>query len=134
MKKLLLTAGICLCSLFFVQAQQAVQQTAQPTADQQSEKMMTGLTKACGLSADQVTKAKPIVTKFVNARIANKQKLGTDKDKFKAANQESMKTMNTKLNAILNADQQKQLVAYEKEKMAEKQKANAKATPKKAGK
>jgi hypothetical protein len=123
MKKLLLTAGICLSALVFVQAQQTAVAT---TPDQQVEKMMTNLTTACKLSADQVTKAKPIVTEFVNAKIANKQKLGSDKDKMKAANQASMKAMNTKLNTVLNADQQKQLAAYEKEKMAEKQKGGAK--------
>ncbi len=39
MKKLLLTAGICLSALFFAQAQQAAP-TAPATAEQQTEKMI----------------------------------------------------------------------------------------------
>ncbi len=121
MKKLLLTAGIVLSSLFFAQAQQTA-----PSADQQIEKMMTNLTTTCHLTPEQVTKAKPIVTEFVNARIANKEKYGKDKEKFVEANKTGKATMNTKLNAILNAEQQKELAAKEKE-MTEKA-AKAKAT------
>jgi hypothetical protein len=116
MKKLLLSAGIVLSSLFFAQAQQ----TAAPTADQQSEKMMTTLTSTCHLTPDQVTKAKPIITEFVNAILANRQKFGADKDKLKAANEASKKNRDTKLSAFLTADQQKELTAKESENKAKK--------------
>ena len=116
MKKVLLSAGIVLSTLFFAQAQQ----TAAPNAEQQSEKMMTTLTSTCHLTPEQVTKAKPIITEFVNAVIANKQKFGTDKDKLKAANEASRKTRDTKLSAFLTADQQKQLTAKEGEVKAKK--------------
>lgn len=111
MKKLLLTFGIFFSALLGVQAQQ----TSAPTAAQQIEKIMKTLTATCNLTADQVTKAKPIITEFVNARIANKQKFGSDKEKLKEANEASKKARDTKLATVLTADQQKQLAAKEKE-------------------
>lgn len=120
MKKIILTAGICLSSLFFVQAQQAAQ-----TTDQRVQGMMDKITAACHLTPDQITKVKPIMTDFVNAVTANKQKYGTDKDKLKTANAASKKERDTKLDGILNADQQKELAEKEKE-MAAKQKGGDK--------
>jgi hypothetical protein len=124
MKKLLLTAGICIASLLSVQAQKAPMKAA-PSADQQVDKMMKNMTAACNLTPDQVTKATPIVKEFVSARMANKKQFGSDKDKLKTANMASMKTMNGKLATVLNADQQQKWTAKEQEMQAEKQKEAA---------
>jgi hypothetical protein len=122
MKKLILTVGICLSTLVLIQAQQ-IDKAAPPTKEQRVEKMMTNLNSTCNLTPAQTTKAKPIVTEFVNSVAANKQQYGSDKDKLREANQASMKTMNTKLSAILNADQQKQLTSMEEQKIAARQKS-----------
>jgi hypothetical protein len=128
MKKLLLTAGICMTSLFFVQAQTTAPASAAAaaplTAQQYSEKMMTAITATCHLTSDQAAKVKPVITEFVNSMLANKQKFGTDKDKLKAANQATKKERDTKLNGILSAEQQKQFAAKEAE-----MKANMKQAP-----
>jgi hypothetical protein len=120
MKKLILTAGICISSLLCVQAQQ----TTTSTTDQKVEKMMNSITTICHLTPDQVTKVKPIMVEFVNAVTANKEKFGADKDKLKAANEASRNARDTKLAAILSADQQKELAEKEKE-MAAKQKGGS---------
>ncbi|HTA28276.1 MAG TPA: hypothetical protein VK809_10830 [Bacteroidia bacterium] len=131
MKKAILTIGICVVGLMGVQAQQAMPsstataKSGMPTKDQQVEKMITKMKSACTLTPEQTEKVKPIVTEFVSARMENKQKLGSDKDKMQAANQASMKTMNTKLATVLNADQQTKWTAAEKEMKAEMQKKAA---------
>ena len=124
MKKIIHTAGICVASLFAVQAQQTPKATTQaaPNGEPQVEKLMKNITSTCNLTQDQVTKAKPIVAEFVKAKMANKKQFGADKDKMKEANMASMKTMNTKLAGVLNADQQQKWSAKEKEMQAEKQK------------
>jgi len=122
MKKIILTIGICIVSLLGAQAQQA----ATLTVDQKVNKMLTTLTSTCNLTPDQVTKAKPIIEETIKARMANRQQYGSDKDKLKAANQATMKAENAKMNAILNADQQVKLTAFEKQ-MAQKAKSTTTA-------
>jgi periplasmic protein CpxP/Spy len=126
MKKIILTAGICMATLFSLQAQQA--DTKAPLSfEQKVDKMMATLTSTCSLTPDQVTKVKPIVAETIKARMANKQAAGADKDKLKAADQASMKAENAKLDAILTPDQKAKLAAYEKQKQAEMQKYNSAA-------
>jgi len=113
MKKIILTIGICVASLLTIQAQQK----GGLTIDQKVDKMMTILTSTCNLTADQITKAKPIVAETIQARTANKQQYGSDKDKLKAANQATNKAERAKLNAILTTDQQAKLTTYMKERV-----------------
>ncbi len=128
MRKVILTIGICVAGLMSVQAQKAAPLAASTAKssvspkDQQVEKLIAKMKSACTLTPQQVEKVKPIITEFVSARMENKQKLGSDKDKMKAANQASIKTMNTKLATVLNADQQTKWTAAEKEMKAEMQK------------
>jgi hypothetical protein len=124
MKKILLTAGICVISFLGVQAQETDGKSA-PTVEQRVDKMLKKLTATCNLTPDQATKAKPIVEEAVKAKMANKEQFASDKTKLKAANQASLTTLNTKMNAILNADQQAKLAAFEKEKAASAQKKKA---------
>lgn len=125
MKKILLTAGICMLSFLGVQAQST--STSGPTVDQRVDNMLKKLTTTCNLTPDQVTKAKPIVEEAIKAKMANKEQYGSDKAKLKAANQATLTAENTKMNAILNADQQAKLAALEKERAAEAQKRKAAA-------
>ena len=131
MRKVILTIGICVAGLISVQAQQtatgaaSTAKTGPVTKEQQAEKLMNKMKTACNLTPQQIEKVKPIVTEFVSARMENKQKLGSDKDKMQAANQASMKTMNAKLATVLNADQQAKWTAAEKEMKAEMQKKAA---------
>ncbi len=132
MRKVILTIGICVAGLMGVSAQQTAPVAAPSTAksaaapkEQQVEKLMTKMKTACTLTPEQIGKVKPIIAEFVSARMENKQKLGSDKDKLQAANQASMKTMNAKLSAVLNADQQAKWTAAEKEMKAEMQKKAA---------
>jgi hypothetical protein len=130
MKKIFLTAGICLVSFLGLQAQQTMSSTATsgPTVDQRVDKLLKKLTTTCNLTPDQVTKAKPIVEETVKAKMANKQQCGSDKAKLKAANQATMTAENAKMNAILNADQQAKLAAFEKERATAAQKRQAGAS------
>lgn len=120
MKKLILTAGICIASLLCVQAQKAA-----PTAGEQVEKMMSNITSTCNLTPEQAKSVKPIVTEFVNEKMANKKNAGSDKEKMKEANKASMKTMNEKLAKVLNADQQAKWAEYLKQKQAAKKEKGA---------
>jgi hypothetical protein len=120
MKKVILTAGICIASFLGMQAQQVAngaQQKGQAPSpvlkSVQVTRLMDNMTASCHLTADQVEKVKPIVSEFIDARNANMNKYGKDQAGFRAANQTSRAAMNTKLNAILNSDQQQQLVAME---------------------
>jgi hypothetical protein len=127
MKKILLSAGICVISFLGVQAQETGAKSA-PTLEQKVDKMMKALTASCNLTPDQITKAKPIVEEAVKTKMANKQQYASDKTKLKAANQSALTTMNTKMNAMLNTDQQAKLAAFEKEKAASAQKKKAATT------
>ncbi len=124
MKKLILTAGICISSLLCVQAQQTVAKVATPpTASQQVDKALTNMTSTCKLTPEQVTKVKPILTEFVNARMANKQQYGSDKAKMKQANKANAAAMKSKLAKVLTPDQQTKWAAFVKQQKAEKQSA-----------
>lgn len=131
MKKTIITLGICLTGLLSVQAQQSSTSTSSapaPTFDQKVDKLLSTLTSTCNLTPDQVTKAKPIVEETIKARMANKQKYGADKTQLKAANQATLAAENTKINAILNADQQAKLAAFEKSKQDAAQKKQSNIT------
>lgn len=126
MRKIILTTGILFGSLLCVQAQQTTSST-QPTFNQRVEKMLNKLTTTCSLTPDQVEKARPIVAETIKARMANQQQYGSDKAKLKAANEAVLTKENAKINAILNADQQTKLAAYEKhrEEVAEKRNSSS---------
>jgi hypothetical protein len=118
MKKTILTLGICFISLLSIQAQSSTSTSnpPAPTLDQKVDKLLSTLTSTCNLTPAQVTKARPIVEETIKARMANKQKYGSDKTQLRAANQATLAAENVKMNAILNADQQAKLSAFEKSK------------------
>jgi hypothetical protein len=127
MKKIILIVGICVVGLLSVHAQQTAAKSGL-TFEQKVDKMMKSLTFACALTADQATKIKPIVEEAIKARMANKQKYSNDRDQLKKVNQADLQTENAKMNAILNADQQAKLVAFEQQKKADAQKKNKTTT------
>ncbi len=126
MKKIILTAGICLIGLVYVKAQTSVH-TIQPSnqtqanglpiqsngtvspADHQTASLMDRLTRSCQLTPEQAAKAKPIVAQYVNDKMANRQQYGSDPAKLSQAMDASVQRMKTGLNGILSPAQQAQL-------------------------
>jgi hypothetical protein len=134
MRKVILTAGICIASLFGAQAQQVTGKNDPATSsvpgnkNEMVAKFITQITSACHLSTDQASEAKPMVEEFITSRMANKQKYGTDKASLKTANQASTETLNTKMKPILQADQMQLLVGFEKQQAAKREAAEQKAS------
>jgi len=112
MKKLVLTLGIIMAGLFTVNAQ------VDSPAEKQTEKLTTEYTKACSLTPDQVTKVKPLIEKFVEAKMADKKKYANDADGLKKADKAAKDALIADLKPILSAEQQQKMQAQ----MAEDQK------------
>lgn len=123
MKKIILTIGICFISLMGVQAQQATSQSAPPTVEQQVDKTMGTFTSTCNLTADQQAKIRPILTQAITQKMENRQKYANDKTKYQEANKALFEDTKTKIYAILTADQQAKLIAYQNAKKAKMQKS-----------
>lgn len=100
MKKLILTFGVFLAGIFFVNAQDKTDKAT---------KLMNNITKICSLTPDQVTKIKPITEGFIKTQEANKQQYANDPNGLTAANKASMKDYKTKLDAILTPEQEEKL-------------------------
>jgi len=109
MKKLILTFGIFLAGIFFVNAQ------AQPD---RATKLINRITQICNLTPDQVTKAQPLAEQFFKDRDANKQQYANDPAGLKTANIATRKDYKTKLYAILTPDQQQKLKAANEQRKA----------------
>lgn len=92
MKKLILTLGIFLAGIVFVNAQ-----------DKAANKIVSKMTEVCSLSQDQVAKVQPIVEDYVNARKANKQQYGSDPAALKNANKSINKEYREKLKTVLTS-------------------------------
>jgi hypothetical protein len=114
MKKLLLTFGIFLAGIVFVNAQDKTEAKA--------TKMVNRITQVCGLTPDQVAKIQPLAESFIKTREANKQQYANDPTGLKSANKANNQSYKAQLNTILTADQQQKLKDY----MAQ-QRANRKA-------
>ncbi len=112
MKKLILTFGLVLATLFCVNAQEK--------GDKATTKMVNHLTQVCGLSQDQVAKVQPIVADFVKTRMANKQQYASDPAGLKAANKTARENYKTQLKTVLTADQVEKLKADMANKRANK--------------
>ena len=120
MKKILLTAGICLTTLIGAKAQTAT--TRIPSGEEQkTSQELSNIISACNLTPAQAAKAKPIVTEAVQSKEANARQYGSDKSKLNAANETTTKTEVAKLNGILSADQKVKLNAYEQQAAAKMQ-------------
>lgn len=101
MKKLLLTFGIFLAGIFFV--------NAQDKTDAKATKLVNRLTQICSLTSDQVSQVQPLAVEFIKAREANKQQYANDSQGLKTANRATTKSYKVKLDAILTSDQQEKL-------------------------
>jgi cytochrome c553 len=124
MKKLILTLGIVLSGIAFVQAQ------ANESSDKNFTVTMNTINTACHLTADEMTKIKPFVTQFVQTKEANKQKLGGNPEGLKAANRTNNQQFKSNLQTVLSDDQMTQLTAYMKQQRAAAKKNNASYAPK----
>ena len=124
MKKLILTFGIFLAGIFFVNAQDNT------STDNRPSNLVTHLTQICGLTSDQVSKVQPLAVDFFKTRDANKQQYANDPAGLKKANMQARKSYKAKLDAILTPDQQEKLnEAKEKRKAEMMKKGGASADP-----
>jgi hypothetical protein len=114
MKKLILTATLFLAGILCMNAQEAKQA---PSVDQQTTNMTTKLTSACSLTADQATKIKPFVQKFVQTRADNKQKYASDPAGMKEAMKADRQELATSLKTVLSADQMTQFKNFLQQQM-----------------
>ena len=103
MKKLLLTFGIFLAGIAFV--------NAQDKAAAATTKMVDHITQVCNLTPDQVTKVQPMIASFVKTREANKQQYAGDKAGMQSANKTNRQNLKAQLQTVLTADQQAKLKA-----------------------
>ena len=101
MKKIILTFGIFLAGIFFV--------NAQDKTDAKATKLVSRLTQVCSLTPDQVSKVQPLAVDFIKAHEANKQQYANDPVGLKSANKATIASYKAKLDAILTADQQQKL-------------------------
>ena len=115
MKKLILALGIVLTSVFSVSSQDKA------AAGNAADKMVNTITKVCTLTADQVTKIKPMVATFVQTRAENKEKYANDPDGLKTANDKNKATLKSQLVTVLTADQQAKYEQYLKEQQEKKE-------------
>jgi len=120
MKKIFLTAGICVATLLGAHAQIAMPKSAS-AEEQKINQELSRVISACNLTPAQAAKAKPIVTEAIQSREANEKQYSSDKNKLKTANETSMKTEISKLGGIMNADQKAKLTAYEQQQVAKMQ-------------
>jgi hypothetical protein len=119
MKKLILTFGIVLAGLFTVQAQE--QKT-----DKQADRIITEYTSVAGLTADQVTKVKPMVESFIATRKLNKTTYANNADGLKTADKANRENLIKQLSTVLSADQIQKIKDHLKEKK-DRSKAEQKA-------
>jgi hypothetical protein len=115
MKKLLLTFGIFLAGIVFV--------NAQDKTNAKATKLVDHLTQVCGLTPDQVAKVQPLAVSFITAREANKQQYANDPTGLKSANKANNQNYKAQLSAILTADQQQKLKDYMAQQRAKRKTA-----------
>jgi len=113
MKKLILTFGIFLAGIVFVNAQDA--------AANKTTKVLNHITEVCGLTPDQVSKVQPVVADYVKTRMANKAQYASDAKRLKAANQAAGRNYQTQLKATLTPDQFQKLKEARAQHQANKQ-------------
>ena len=112
MKKLILTFGILLAGIVFV--------NAQDKTDAKATKLVNNLTTVCGLTPDQVAKIQPLAEGFIKTREANRQQYANDPAGLKSANKTNNQNYKSQLQSILSADQQQKLKDYMAQKRAGK--------------
>ncbi len=100
MKKLVLTFGIFLAGIFYVNAQ-----------DKGTSKMMDHLTQVCQLTPDQVSRVQPIVENYEKAKKANKTQFANDPSSLKGANKTAKENYKNQLKAVLTPEQMEKLKA-----------------------
>lgn len=113
MKKLIVTFGIFLAGIVFV--------NAQDKAAAMQTKMVDRMTQVCGLTPDQVSKVQPIVAGYVKARQANKSQYANDPAGLKSANKKATEDYKSQLNTVLSTDQQAKLKAANEQMRAKRQ-------------
>jgi hypothetical protein len=119
MKKLILTFGIFLAGIFFVNAQDK---------PDRATNLVNHLTQICSLTPDQVSKVQPLAEDFFKSRDANKQQYANDPDGLKTANRATNKDYKTKLYAILTPDQQEKLKEANEQRRAKMKAAGSTTT------
>lgn len=114
MKKLILTLGIFLSGIAFVQAQAA----GNDGSDKKATAVMNGINTACHLTTAEMNKIKPFVIQFVQTKEANKQKLASNPEELKVANRTNNQQFKSNLKTVLSDEQMNALVAYYKQQKA----------------
>jgi|ERR1700722_12070299 len=114
MKKLILTFGIILASVFTMQAQEKISPT---------DKALNEYTTVAQLSPDQVTKIRPIFDAFYATRKENKEKYANNEEGLKAANKANRENLKAQLKTVLTAEQIQKVEDYQKAKK-DRNKAN----------
>jgi hypothetical protein len=112
MKKLIVLTALLLGGLTFI--------NAQPKGDKEKAKMFDKLNEVCALSPEQDAKIKPLISDFVDTKIANKQKYGNDVEALKEANKSNRKNYMEQAKAILTPEQQAKWKTYMEEQKRHK--------------
>ena len=113
MKKLILTLGIVLATIFTATAQDA-------KGDKQADKVLAEYTSVAQITPDQSAKIKPMIESFIATRKANKEKYANDAAGLKTANKENKENFKTQLKTVLSEDQINKIEEYNKQKREEK--------------
>jgi hypothetical protein len=112
MKKLILTFGIFLAGVFYI--------NAQDKATIKANKMVDHLNEVIGLSPDQVAKIQPLAEDFVKAREANRQQYAGDVNGRKSADKTAHENYKAQLKTILSPQQIEKLRVYNSQQKANK--------------
>jgi aminoglycoside phosphotransferase family enzyme len=117
MKKLILTLGIVIATMFTATAQEA-------RGDKQVDKVLAEYTTAAQITPDQSAKIKPMIESFLATRKENKEKYAGDAEGLKTANKTNRENLKAQLKTVLSEDQIKKIEEYNKQKREERQGAS----------
>ncbi len=119
MKKLVLTLGIVLMGIIFVQAQETA-----GIADKKAAAIVNQMMTTAHLTSDQASKITPFVKQFIQEKMDNTRKFSNDPAGLQHATQINRQQLKSNLKTVLSDDQMKQITAY----YANKQQATPSST------
>lgn len=113
MKKLVLTLGIALSAIVFVQAQEST-----TNVDQRAATMVNQMVSTAHLTNDEANKITPFVKAFFQTKLDNQNKYANDPAGMKQANQTNRAQLKKNLETVLNAEKMQELTTFYANKQA----------------
>lgn len=116
MKKLLIICTLLFSAITFAQAQEGERQM--PTPEQRVQRNVDQLTKKLSLTDDQKTKVKAIYTDQMTQQAKLREEAGDDRAAMRTKMMQLMTDTDTKITALLTAEQKTAFEAFKEERRA----------------